>query len=154
MATHRKPRNPKPARSTSSGQATSTSSGQASSTSSGPTAQPVAVPADPGLKTSAQIPTRGPQFGEPAPTPDPTKFTVKHGSDSQAYKILDSQRGTLQPRPFPIAGDTEPTLKLADTLGSKGADIENAITRAGQIVFSFVGGHRQHVGTTRYGVSG
>ena len=138
MATHRKPRNPKPAR----------------STSSGPTAQPVAVPADPGLKNSAPIPTRGPQFGEPAPTPDPTKFTVKHGSDSQAYKVLDSQRGTLQPRPFPIAGDTEPTLKLADTLGSKGADIENAITRAGQIVFSFVGGHRQHVGTTRYGVSG
>ena len=138
MATRRKPRNPKQAPSTISGQAT----------------QPIAVPADPGLKNSAPIPTRGPQFGEPAPTPDPTKFTVKHGSDSQAYKVLDSQRGTLQPRPFPIAGDTEPTLKLADTLGSKGADIENAITRAGQIVFSFVGGHRQHVGTTRYGVSG
>src|SRR5258708_18408255 len=127
MATHRKPRNPKPARSTSSGQATSTSSGQATSTSSGqatstssgqatstssgqatstssgqatstssgPTAQPVAVPADPGLKNSAPIPTRGPQFGEPAPTPDPTKFTDKHGSTSQACKVFDTQRGTL-----------------------------------------------------------
>ncbi len=125
MATHRKPRNPKPARSTSSGQATSTSSGQATSTSSGQ-----------------------------ATSTSSGQATSKHGSDSQAYKVLDSQRGTLQPRPFPIAGDTEPTLKLADTLGSKGADIENAITRAGQIVFSFVGGHRQHVGTTRYGVSG
>src|ERR1700730_2159653 len=123
MAKRRKPRNPKPAPSTSSGQAS----------------QLVAVPADPGLKNSAPIPTRGPQFGEPAPTPDPTKFTVKHGSDSQAYKILDSQRGTLQPRPFPIAGDTEPILKLADTLGSKGADIESAITRAGQIVFHSLG---------------
>jgi hypothetical protein len=139
MATRRKPRNPKPAPSTSSGQAPSTSSGQAPSTSSGQASQPVAVPADPGLKNSAPIPTRGPQFGEAAPTPDPTKFTVKHGSDSQAYKILDSQRGTLQPRPFPIAGDTEPILKLADTLGSKGADIENAITRAGQIVFHSLG---------------
>src|SRR5260370_9681174 len=140
MATRRKPRNPKQVRSKSSGQARSTISGQAT--------QPIAVPADPGLKNSAPIPTRGPQFGEPAPTPDPTKFTVKHGSDSQAYKILDSQRGTLQPRPFPIAGDTEPILKLTDTLGSKGADIENAITRAKQIEFRSLGDtcttHRPH----------
>jgi hypothetical protein len=131
MATPRKLRKPKTAPSTSSRQAPSTSSGQA--------AQPIAVPADPGLKNSAPIPTRGPQFGEPAPTPDPTKFTVKHGSDSQAYKILDSQKGTLQPRTFPIAGDTEPILTLADAIGSKGADIENAITRAGQIVFHSLG---------------
>src|SRR5258707_10008126 len=123
MATRRKPRNPKPAPSTSSGQAS----------------QPIAVPTDPGLKNAATIRTRVPKFGEPAPTPDPTKFTVKHGSYSQAYKILDSQRGTLQPRPFPIDGDTEPILKLADTLGSNGADIENAITRAGQIVFHSLG---------------
>jgi Calcineurin-like phosphoesterase len=81
----------------------------------------------------------GPQFGEPTPTPDPTKFSVKHGSDSQAYKILDSQKGSLQPRPFPIASEAEPRLTLGETLGKKGSDIENAITRAGQIVFHSLG---------------
>ena len=134
MARPRKPRHSK-APSTRSEQAPSTSSGRAPS----PGEPPSNVTPDPAPGNSAPIPTRGPQFGEPAPTPDPTKFSVKHGSDSQAYKILDSQRGTLQPRPFPIAADTEPTLKLADTLGSKGADIETAITRAGQIVFHSLG---------------
>jgi hypothetical protein len=95
--------------------------------------------ADSNPENSQTIPTNGPQFGEPTPTPDPTKFSVKHGSDSQAYKILDSQKGTLQPRPFPIASEAEPRLTLADALGKKGSDIENAITRAGQIVFHSLG---------------
>ena len=86
------------------------------------------------------IPTGGPQFGEPAPTPDPTKFTVKHGSDKQAYQILDSMRGTLKPRPFPIVeGVDEPIVTLAQALGSKGDQAVNAIERAGQIVFHSVG---------------
>ena len=97
------------------------------------------VPSDSNPENSQIIPTNGPQFGEPAPTPDPTKFTVKHGSDSQAYKILDSQKGSLQPLPFPIASDAEPRLTLADALGKKGSDIEDAITRAGQVVFHSVG---------------
>jgi len=95
--------------------------------------------AEPSAENSAGIPTKGPQFGEPSPTPDPTKFTVKHGSDAQAYKILDSQKGSLQPRSFPTASMPEPTLTLADALGPKGPDIENAITRAEQIVFHSVG---------------
>jgi hypothetical protein len=97
------------------------------------------APPDSNPENSQTIPTNGPQFGEPTPTPDPTKFSVKHGSDSQAYKILDSQRGSLQPRPFPIASVAEPRLMLAEALGKKGSDIENAITRAGQIVFHSVG---------------
>jgi hypothetical protein len=100
---------------------------------------PASEPADSNPENSQTIPTNGPQFGEPTPTPDPTKFSVKHGSDSQAYKILDSQKGTLQPRPFPIASEAEPRLTLADALGKKGSDIENAITRAGQIVFHSLG---------------
>ena len=85
------------------------------------------------------IPTGGPQFAEPAPTPDPTKFTVKHGSDKDAYSILDSEKGTLKPRDFPKVKDVEPVLKLVDAWGSKGADIVQQIQRAGQIVFHSVG---------------
>jgi hypothetical protein len=107
---------------------------------SGPAEPPPASgPADSDPKNPQIIPTNGPQFGEPAPTPDPTKFTVKHGSDSQAYKILDSQKSSLQPRPFPIASEAEPRLTLGEALGKKGSDIENAITRAGQIVFHSLG---------------
>jgi hypothetical protein len=101
--------------------------------------QPASGPSDPDPDNSQTVPTNGPQFGEPTPTPDPTKFSVKHGSDSQAYKILDSQKGTLQPRPFPIPSEAEPRLTLSEALGKKGSDIENAITRAGQIVFHSLG---------------
>jgi hypothetical protein len=83
--------------------------------------------------------TTGPQFNEPAPTPDPTKFTVKHGSDTQAYKILDSEKGKLRPRPFPKANADEPVLELADVYGSKGKDIVKQIEAAGQIVYHAVG---------------
>jgi hypothetical protein len=85
-------------------------------------------------------PTGGPQFGEPAPTPDPTKFTVKHGSDSTAYKVLDSEAGTLKPRAFPIVtGVPEPVVNLADALDAQGAEIEAEIRKAGQLVFHSVG---------------
>jgi hypothetical protein len=84
--------------------------------------------------------TSGPQFAEPAPTPDPDKFTVKHGSDAEAYKILDSQKGRIPPRPFPVvAGQDEPKLSLAKALGSKGKEIASEIQRADQIVFHAVG---------------
>jgi hypothetical protein len=84
--------------------------------------------------------TSGPQFAEPAPTPDPDKFTVKHGSDAAAYKILDSQKGRIPPRPFPVVtGQDEPRLTLAQALGSKGEEIDSEIQRAGQIVFHAVG---------------
>ncbi|MBV9268670.1 MAG: metallophosphoesterase, partial [Acidobacteriaceae bacterium] len=100
--------------------------------------QPPVDPPPPG--NDKPHPTKGPQFGEPSPTPDPTKFTVKHGSDKEAYKILDSEKGTLKPRPFPvIAGAAEPILKLADALGSKGAAIVQEIENAGQIVFHALG---------------
>lgn len=81
----------------------------------------------------------GPQFNEPTPTPDPTKFSVKHGSDTQAYKILDSEAGKLRPTPFPKAEADEPVLELADAYGSKGKEIVKQIQAAGQIVFHAVG---------------
>jgi len=85
------------------------------------------------------LPTNGPQFAQPIVTPDPTAFTVQHGSDTAAYKILDSQKGKLLPRPFPVAKEAEPTVTLADAIGTQGASVTAAIQRAGQIVFHVVG---------------
>ena len=69
------------------------------------------------------VPTGGPQFAEPTPTRDPTKFSVKHGSDRDAYTILDQEKGRLQPRPFRVVkGIDEPVLQLAEALGARVGD--------------------------------
>ncbi len=84
------------------------------------------------------IHTGAPQFGQPTPSPDPNSFVIKHGSDSQAYKILDTQKQS--PRPFPVvAGTDEPVLTLEASLGSAGKQIVADIQKAGQIVFHAVG---------------
>lgn len=86
------------------------------------------------------VETGGPQFAEPTPTPDPNKFSVKHGSDTKAYSILDHERGLLKPRPFRVvAGIDEPVLQLADSLGDQGAKIVGQIEAAEQIVFHCLG---------------
>jgi hypothetical protein len=96
--------------------------------------------APPPEENADPILTGGPQFGENPPTPDPTKFRVQHGSDKQAYTILDSQRGVLEPRPFPaVDGVAEPLLTLAQALGPQGNGVVDAIEKAGQIVFHAVG---------------
>ncbi len=104
---------------------------------SGRRPKPVQV-APPPAGNDAPIPTGGPQFGEPKPSPDPTKFTVQHGSDDDAYKIIDA---TPQfPRPFPtVQGKDEPILQFADALGPSGATIVGQIQKAGQLVFHSVG---------------
>jgi Domain of unknown function (DUF1906)/Calcineurin-like phosphoesterase len=82
----------------------------------------------------------GPQFGEPIATPDPTKFTVKHTSDKEAYSILDHERGEIPPIPFPKAGGkAEPILQLAKALGEKGDEIVQRIAAAKQIVLHALG---------------
>lgn len=66
------------------------------------------------------IPTNGPQFGETIPTPDPTKFTIKHGNDNAAWNIIDHTK--QYPRPFPVVeGTDEPVVKIADAFGDQGA---------------------------------
>jgi Calcineurin-like phosphoesterase/Iron/zinc purple acid phosphatase-like protein C len=93
----------------------------------------------PDADNTEPIETSGPQFGEPVASPDPTKFVVKHASDKEAYTILDREKGSLKPRPFPIAEAAEPTLTLAEAIGEEGASVEAAITKTGQIVFHAVG---------------
>lgn len=86
------------------------------------------------------IPTGGPQFAEPTNTPDPNKFIVKHGSDKEAYSILDHEKGTLKPRPFPVVpGVEEPILTLEQSLASNGKAVAAKVKAAGQIVFHVVG---------------
>jgi hypothetical protein len=65
------------------------------------------------------VATAGPQFAEPSATADPTQFRVKHGSDTKAYSILDSQKGLLEPRPFPVVeGVPQPPPNKADEAAS------------------------------------
>jgi len=100
-----------------------------------PKSHPISAP-PPGNENP--VPTGNPQFGQPAPSADPTQFVIKHGSDSQAYKILDAQK--QYPRPFPVVGGTEePVLTLQESLGSSGQGIVSDIQKAGQIVFHSVG---------------
>ncbi len=105
-----------------------------------PPRRPPAPATAPPPSNGQPIPTDGPQFAEPTPTPDPTKFSVQHGSDTKAYTILDQEKGKLNPRPFPVVKKTdEPVVQLAEALGDKGASIVAQIARAGEIVFHSLG---------------
>src|SRR6202035_1815207 len=83
--------------------------------------------------------TEGPQFAEPATTPDPEVFSVRHGSDTQAYSLLDREKGRLKPRPLPTIHQAEPTVQLVDVLGPTGNEIVAEIKATGQVVFHVVG---------------
>jgi len=102
---------------------------------------PKQPPSDaPSSDNAKPISTDGPLFAEATPTADPTHFSVKHGSDKEAYTILDQERGTLKPRPFRVVdGTDEPALTLAQALGANGGGIVAQIERAGQIVFHSLG---------------
>lgn len=83
-----------------------------------------------------------PVFAQPEPTPDPTKFEIKHPSDNPIYKQIDElnreHRITTTPFP-PPRGLPEPRLTLAEVLGPDGDGSVGKITAAGQIVFHSVG---------------
>ena len=83
-----------------------------------------------------------PVFGQPAPTPDPSQFEVKHPSDSPIYKQIDAlnRAHKLEPLPFPAPrGLPEPRLSLADVLNIQQADLENQIKANKQLVFHSTG---------------
>lgn len=96
-------------------------------------------PSTPPAEGAATSTTNSPQFAEPTATGDPTHFVVKHGSDKQAYSILDKEKGTLKPLPFPTVKDVEPSMSLADAIGAKGPEVLKSIQNAGQIVFHALG---------------
>ncbi len=105
-------------------------------------AQPVfAAPAAKVASTST-APAAQPVFAEPQLMPDPSQFRTLHASDKNAYAELDKLKTLHQFNPMPfriVPGGAEPVLKLAAAYGSRGAGIEAAIVKAGQIVFHSAG---------------
>ncbi len=87
-------------------------------------------------KHKTTVSTPQPQFAQPTTSPDPSKFTVAHGSDTALYNKV--QKKLLQPIPAPRAG-ANLTMKLEDALGSGGAAAVAAIQTSGQIVFHSLG---------------
>jgi hypothetical protein len=83
-----------------------------------------------------------PVFSQPAPTPDPVQFEVKHPSDNPIYKQIDAlnREHKLTTIPFPLPRDLpEPKLSLAAVLNIPQADLENQIKKNGQLVFHSTG---------------
>ncbi len=83
-----------------------------------------------------------PAFAQPQPTPDPTKFVVKHPSDNPVYKEIDKLNAEhkLEPLPFPAPrGVPEPRLTLAAVLGVSDATLQKQINSNAQIVFHATG---------------
>jgi hypothetical protein len=106
-----------------------------------------AIHATPAVSTTSAQPVSGipvgtPVFAEPTPIPDPTRYTVPHASDTQAYAELDAliKQSKFLPLAFsPVPNTAEPILTLAAALGLHGAATVQAITAAGQIVFHSAG---------------
>jgi Calcineurin-like phosphoesterase len=103
---------------------------------------PASSTSTPSQQPAAGIPAGTPVFAEPRPTPDPTKYTVAHASDTQAYDEMDAliAASKFLPLAFPaVTGVAEPVLTLADALGPAGPATVAAIQKAGQIVFQTAG---------------
>jgi len=83
-----------------------------------------------------------PVFAQPAPTPDPAKFEVKHPSDNPIYKQIDqlNREHKITTLPFPAPrGVPEPRLSLAEVLDVDAATLDRKITGQKQLVFHSVG---------------
>ena len=83
-----------------------------------------------------------PTFGQPHPTPDPTKFVVKHPSDNPIYKEIDKLNAEhkIHPLPFPAPrGVPEPRLTLAAVLDTTDASLQKQVAANGQLVFHATG---------------
>lgn len=93
------------------------------------------------IDNTAPAPIGHPVFGQPRPTPDPTKFQIVHPSDNAAYKAIDAlnREHKLAPLPFPAPrGGVEPRLTLAQVLGTDDAAVQKLVAK-GQLVFHAVG---------------
>ena len=103
---------------------------------------PTPPPSTPSGQPVKGIPAGTPVYAEPKPTPDPTKYTVPHASDTQAYNEMDAliKASKFLPIAFPaVTGVAEPILTLSDALGATGPATIAAIQKAGQMVFQSAG---------------
>lgn len=96
------------------------------------------------IKTKAQRQRQlaVPVFAQPEPTADPTIFKIKHPSDADAYKEIDTLNAEhkIQAPPFPPprGKGKEPQLTLAQVLGGNDAAVAT-IQQRGQLVFHSTG---------------
>lgn len=106
-----------------------------------------AVPSASAPVFAASNPPLGPRiaanpiFAEPQYMPDPSAYKVPHASDTEAYNELDqlTKLHQFNPLPFRVVTDAEPVMTLAAAYGPAGSKVEQAITKAGQIVFHSAG---------------
>ena len=106
------------------------------------TRKPLSAPQSGVIDNTGATVLTHPVFAQPHPTPDPTKFEVKHPTDGPAYKRIDelNREHKLKPLPFPLPrGTPEPRLTLAAVLGDNDASLERRITANGQTVFHATG---------------
>jgi Calcineurin-like phosphoesterase len=106
--------------------------------------KPVAKQPAPAIPDPTNRPPRNvntPAFGDPKPTPDPTKFVVQHPSDTPYYDEIDAfnKKHGLHALPFPAPrGGVEPVLTLAQVLGDD-TEASDWIANNEQIVFHSTG---------------
>lgn len=99
------------------------------------------APSETGRADGTDTKVGKPVFAQPVFTADPTKFSVPHPSDNQAYKEIDAlnKAHKLFTLPFPAPrGLPEPVLTLQQVMGGDPA-LTKAIEAAGQLVFHSVG---------------
>jgi Calcineurin-like phosphoesterase len=85
----------------------------------------------PGNGTTGTTGPGGRGFGQPVPSPDPTKFSVDHGNDNPLYNLVNNTLLQAIPPPrIPF-----PAMALADLLDGS---VIQAIQKSGQIVFHAV----------------
>jgi hypothetical protein len=65
--------------------------------------KPKAPPQSGPVETVGSTVLGHPVFGQPHPTPDPSKFEIRHPSDNPAYKEIDelNREHKIVPMPFP-----------------------------------------------------
>jgi hypothetical protein len=106
------------------------------------TRKPKASPQSEAIDNVGATKVDHPTFAQAHPTPDPTKFVVKHPSDNPIYKEIDKLNAEhkLHPLPFPAPrGLPEPRLTLAAVLGISDTTLQKQINAHAQIVFHTTG---------------
>ncbi|MGB6752336.1 MAG: hypothetical protein WBE71_07115 [Xanthobacteraceae bacterium] len=104
--------------------------------------RPKSAPKTPPIDNTSPTDIGHPLFAQPQPTPDPTKFKVRHPSDNPAYRQTDQLNAAhkLKALPFPAPrGLPEPQLSLADILGASASAVDHLVKQKGQLVFHAAG---------------
>jgi hypothetical protein len=104
--------------------------------------RPKPPPKTPPIDNTSPTDIGHPLFAKPQPTPDPTKFKIRHPSDNPAYQKIDQLNAAhkLKALRFPAPRSLpEPQLSLADILGASADTVNHLVKQKGQLVFHATG---------------